>query len=181
MSERAARVRMFMASSVDGFIAGEGDDLSWLPGPEAGGPDHGFKAFMAEVGAILMGRRTFDVVAGFEGPWPYGETPMLVATRRPLESKVKTARAVGGDIREMVEEAKRTAGGRDVYIDGGALVREAMDAGLVDEITVTFIPVVLGRGIPLFAGVGTRRELRLQKSTTLGGKMVQLTYDVVAK
>lgn len=69
-----SRVRVFVGCSLDGFIAGLDDDLSWLGGPpEAGADDHGFAEFLSQTGALLMGRRTFDIVSGFGGPWPYGD------------------------------------------------------------------------------------------------------------
>lgn len=169
----SGRVRVFIASSLDGFIAGPNDDLSWLPAPE--GDDHGYAAFMAEVGALLMGRRTHDVVAGFAGEWPYGDKPVLVATRRALAAKSPTVRAVTGTIAGMVAEALETAGGRDVYLDGGDLIRQALDAGLIDELIVSVIPVVLGAGIPLFAGVTRVHALELV-NTTSKPTLVQLTY-----
>ncbi len=174
----APRVRVFCATSLDGFIAGEGDDLSWLPPPDPSGDDGGFGALLAEVGALLMGRRTYDAVAGFGGPWPYGELPVLVATSRPLASAVPTVRAIGGDIHALIDEALRVAAGRDVYLDGGTLSRAALDAGRVDAVTVTVIPVVLGRGLPLFAGCRERRELRLVGTRRFGPGAVQLHYAV---
>lgn len=172
---RAGRARVFVASSLDGFIAGEGDDLSWLPQPEPGGSDHGFGAFLEEVGSLLMGRRTLDVVSGFAGAWPYGERPVLVATHRPLASSVPTVRGVCGPIAELVAQARDAAAGLDVYLDGGDLIRQALDAGLVDELTVTVVPTVLGRGIPLFAGVARPHRLLLARNETLSGGLVQLT------
>lgn len=177
------RVRVFLAQSLDGFIAGPNDDLSWLPAPDpAAAPDEdegGFHAFLGEVGAILMGRRTFDVVTGFGGPWPYGELPMLVATHRALEADVPTAHAVEGSIEAMVDLARAAAKEKDVYLDGGALVRQALDAGLVDELTLTIVPVALGAGVPLFAGVARRHRLDLQRIRTMSDGLVQLTYEVV--
>ena len=165
---------MFIASSLDGFIAGPDDELDWLD--VDGDVEDTFSPFFAEVGALLMGRRTFDVVSGFEGPWPYGDTPVLVATRRPLDPSIATARPVEGDITELVAEARRVAGERDVYLDGGELIRSALDAGLVDELTVTMIPVVLGAGRPLFAGVGNRHDLELLRQREIGGGLVELVY-----
>jgi dihydrofolate reductase len=167
------RVRVFIAASLDGFIAGPDDDLSWLPPPEE--DDHGYAAFMADVGALLMGRRTHDVVAGFTGAWPYGERPVLVATRRPLTPRAPTVRAVSGTIAAMVAEARAAADGRDVYLDGGDLIRQTLDAGLVDELIVSIIPVVLGAGHPLFAGVGRPHRLELVH-TAAKPTLVQLTY-----
>jgi dihydrofolate reductase len=168
--------------SLDGFIAGEGDDLSWLPPPPPpgssdAGADGGFGAFLAEVGAIVMGRRTFDVVAGFEGPWPYGDRPVFVATHRPLPSVTATARAAAGSIDTIVAQARTAAAPLDVYLDGGQLIRQALEAGLVDLVTVAVVGVVLGQGVPLFAGVQTRRELELVSVQPLPRGLVQLTYQ----
>lgn len=171
----AGRARVFIATSLDGFIAGENDDLSWLP-PPVPGDDFGYDTFLAQMGALLMGRRTYDVVAGFPGVWPYGERPVLVTTRRPLTPKVPSVRAVSGTMAELVAQAKEAAKGLDVYLDGGDVIRQALDAGLVDELTVTVVPVILGRGHPLFAGATQRRALTLLRSEPLSGGLVQLTY-----
>jgi dihydrofolate reductase len=169
------RVRVFIACSLDGFIAGPDDDLSWLPGP-VGEDDFGYGAFFAEVGALLMGRRTYDVVLGFPGDWPYGDRPVLVATTRPLPPSQATVRAVAGPLDTMVQTAREAAGDRDVYLDGGNLIRQALDAGLVDELTVTLVPVVLGQGLPLFAGTAQPHALERVAARPLSAGLVQLTY-----
>lgn len=89
------RVRAYLGVSLDEHIAGLDDELGWLeeapdrrataPPPTLGSEAIGYERLMADVGALLMGRRTFDVVAGFEGGWPYGDLPVLVATHRPLD------------------------------------------------------------------------------------------------
>jgi dihydrofolate reductase len=175
VDEMTNHVRAFLAASLDGFIAGPNDELDWLPGHGEDGAEDTFTPFFAEIGAMLMGRRTFDVVRGFGGAWPYGETPILVATSRPLEGARPSVRRVHGPIGEMIEEARRVAGQRDVYIDGGALFRSALEVGLVDVLTLTLVPVVLGAGIPLFAGAG-RKELSLVQAREIGAGMVQLRY-----
>ncbi|HSM36217.1 MAG TPA: hypothetical protein VK837_07470, partial [Longimicrobiales bacterium] len=132
------RVRVYIASSLDGFIAGPDHDLSWLTGPEAANPggetDPGaltFEAFFADVGALLIGRGTFDVVREMAW-WGYGDRPVLVATHRDLGDGVRdTVRAVSGSIEELVAQAKEAAGEKDVYIDGGGLIRQAAAAGLI--------------------------------------------------
>jgi dihydrofolate reductase len=161
MSNPAAgsRVRVYLASSFDGFIAGPGNDLSWLPDPSPDDTgDEGavsFEAFISEVGALLMGRGTYDVLMGFNVDWPYGDRPVLIASTRALdEGAPATVRRVEGPIGEMVAEAKKAANGQDVYIDGGMLIRQACEAGLVDELIVFLVPVALGDGHPLFAGLG---------------------------
>ncbi len=169
-----SRVRVFIASSLDGFIAGPNDELDWLPTHDDA--EDTFTPFMKEIGALLMGRRTYDVVCGFDTPWHYGETPVLVASSRPVEPKVPTVRGVSGDIHTVVAAAREAASARDVYIDGGALIRAALDANLVDELVVTMIPMILGAGRPLFAGVADRHALELLSSRPIGAGMVQLVY-----
>lgn len=168
------RVRVFLATSLDGFIAGPGDDLAWLSGHD--GAEDTFTPFFRQVGALLMGRRTYDVVGGMGGPWPYGETPVLVATHRPLDPAAPTVRAVGGSLDEMLDAARDAAGDRDVYLDGGHLVRQALDAGRVDELTLTLVPILLADGIPLFTGLRHGRPLDLVSSRPLGAGLVQLVY-----
>lgn len=178
--DAAQRICVFLATSLDGHIAGPGDDLGWLPGPDALGDDGGFGAFLAGVGALLMGRRTLDVVAGFGGPWPYGDRPVLVATHRPLPEVPGAAlRAVSGEIGALVALAREAAGAGHVYLDGGILVRQALDAGLVDELTLTTIPVLLAGGVPLFAGLTRRTSLVRTALRPLGADVVQTTYRIV--
>ena len=91
----AGGVRVFIACSLDGFIAGPDDDLSWLPAADAGGEDYGYGAFIAETAAILMGRSTYDVAAGFPN-WPYGSLLVFVARSRPLDrSSRRSSRSPG--------------------------------------------------------------------------------------
>ena len=173
-----SRVRVFIACSLDGFIAGPNDDIAWLNSPvdDTDPTEDTFKPFLEEVGSMLMGRRTHDVVAGFEGEWPYGDLPILVATKRPLESALESVQAIGGDIESMIAAAKTAAGSGDVYLDGGSLIRSALDTGLIDEMTITVIPVILGQGLPLFAGVAQRHALQFLGGRSIGGGLMELRY-----
>jgi dihydrofolate reductase len=165
-------VRVFIASSLDGFIAGPNDDLSWLPA--GGGEDHGYAEFMAGTAAILIGRTTYDVVLGFD-EWPYGDTPVFVATSRPLEPVAATVRVVSGEPKEMLAAVREvTTGG--IYVDGGVLIRQFLSAGLIDELTVTIVPCILGAGTPLFAGIAERHGLTLLGSHAYASGLVTLTY-----
>jgi dihydrofolate reductase len=120
-------------------------------------------------------------VAARFGDWPYGELPVLVATHRKLLQEHPTVRIVNGPIDDLVAEAREVAGGRHVYLDGGALIRQALDSGLVDELTVTVIPVVLGRGYPLFAGTTKRHRFTLVSARSFDSGLVQLVYRPVAE
>jgi dihydrofolate reductase len=172
-------VCVYIASSLDGFIAGEDDDLSWLPTDVDPSPSEpgalGYEQFMEGVGALLMGRRTYDVVRGFDVEWPYGERPVLVATRRPLDDDPpSTVTPVSGTIAELVGRAREIAGDAAVYLDGGDLIGQAAAADLIDEVTLTLVPVALGRGRPLFAGLTRPYPMTVLSHHSFAGGMVQL-------
>lgn len=189
MGSRSGRgpVRVYLACSVDGFIAGPDDDLSWLPDPTvmggfAAAGALGFEEHLAEMGALLMGRRTWDVVSTLVDQMgsdsPYGEVPILVATTRPLEDPPGTVRAVSGPVERMVAEAKTVAGMRGVYLDGGLLVRSALREGLVDELVLTVVPVLLGGGTRLFDETVGRHRMEPVGVADVGDGIVQLRYRV---
>lgn len=176
-----SRIRVYIATSVDGFIAGPNDELDWLgdPSPDAVLPPGalGFAEFMAQVGAMVMGRRTYDVVRGMGPDWYYGDTPVLVRTQRPLDAGAPpSVQPIAGPIDACLDRALALAGGRDVYVDGGATIREALDAGRVDELVVTVAPILLGQGVPLFAGLQRRHPLRVVSHVDYGRGMVQWRF-----
>jgi dihydrofolate reductase len=169
------KVRVLIACSLDGFIAGPNDELDWLEGPD--GAEDTFTPFFKGIAAMLMGRLTYDVVSSFEGDWPYGDTPIIVATNRPLQMAKPSVQGYQGTIEEIVAEAKTMSEGGDVYLDGGNLIRQSLDAGLVHDITLTLIPIVLGDGIPLFSGAKQMHRLELCSQRAIGGGMVELVYE----
>ena len=182
-----SRVRVYLGCSLDGCIAGPEHDLSFLteyaPPPDTPtGGGLGFEEFLGQVGALLMGRRTYQVLLDYDA-WHYGDRPVLVATHHPLPPAPRggTAWAVQVPITELVAEAKAAAGDKDVYLDGGDLVRQGLDAGLVDELCLTFLPVILGRGIRLWEGLQKRSDLQLDPPTTHGQGMVQITGRVLKR
>jgi dihydrofolate reductase len=173
-----SRVRVYLGCSLDGCIAGPDHDIAFLnefhPDPEA--PEGlSFVDFIDEVGALLMGRRTYQVPLDYDA-WHYGDRPVLVATHHELPPAPQggTAWAVQGPIEELVAQAKEAAGGKDVYLDGGDLVRQGLDAGLVDELTLTFLPLILGRGVRLWDGLRERTDLVFEPPVEHGGRMVQV-------
>ncbi|WP_061965345.1 dihydrofolate reductase family protein [Demequina aurantiaca] len=186
MDNLPGRVRVYIACSLDGFIADVHDGLDWLTQPRA---DHGplasgnwaerpadalqYDDFFRDVGCLLMGRRTYDVVSTFD-EWPYGDTPVIVATSRPLDDAPPTVTTASAPIKNLIAEAHDAAGEKDVYLDGGNLIRQALDADQIDQIIVTQMPTVLGRGHPLFAGADNPRELTVTDVLKFEDGMVQL-------
>lgn len=178
---------VFIATSLDGFIARPDGTLDWLTGRSADeetgehdpDQDFGYGAFLATVDALFMGRGTFDVVQGFEGDWPYPK-PVYVWTSRPdavVPKDGADVRPVSGTLDDALDHL-RADGIKRVYVDGGATIRAWLDAGLVDRMTISVVPVLIGEGIPLFGG--TRPDIRLDLETveTFPGGMVQRTYVV---
>lgn len=184
---RTPRGDVFIATSLDGFIARPDGTLDWLtgrPAEEETGEhdpdqDFGYGAFLATVDALFMGRATFDVVQAFEGDWPYPK-PVYVWTSHPDDVVPKDGadvRPTSGSLDDALDRLRADGIGR-VYVDGGATIRAWLRAGLVDRMTISTVPVLIGEGIPLFGGTTPDIALELERSEVFPGGMVQLTYVV---
>jgi dihydrofolate reductase len=157
------RASVFVGTSLDGFIARKNGDLDFLP--EGGGEEHGYRAFMETVDAVVIGRRTYEQVLTFE-EWPYGEKPVIVLSTRPIEMprarEAKVERMSGAPMEIGRELAAR--GHQHLYIDGGVTVQQFLRAGLIQELTITRVPVLIGDGIPMFGALP--RDICLQHLET---------------
>ena len=176
------RASVFIAASLDGFIARADGGLDWLePGPEGTpGEDHGYQAFIDTVDAILIGRNTFEIVLGFDA-WPYGDKPVWVLTHRALPDSLPigaVVRAVAGDAPDVVR-AMDSAGVRHAYVDGGLTIQAFLSAGLIQSLVVNHIPVLLGSGIPLFGALPRDILLRHVATRTYPSGFVQSHYEVL--
>ena len=174
------KASVFVGASLDGFIARETHALDFLHSGGEGPPaDLGYNEFFATVDALVMGRNTFDVVLAFD-KWPYGAKPIFVLTTRALPKPPKGAvvERMSGEPAQIVSTlAKR--GFKHLYIDGGITIQRFLNAGLIDRITVTRVPVVIGSGIPLFGAVSADVKLHHVATRALQGGAVQSEYDVV--
>lgn len=179
-------IQYYVASSLDGFIAAPGDDLDWLMAFGTAEFQEHYDAFMAGVGAIVMGSATYAFVLG-EGPdaWTYGAMPSWVLTSRELPSiEGADIRFASGPIGPVLAAAVDAADGRNVWlVGGGDVAAQASAAGMLDELHVTVMPVILGSGTPLLPvrggadGAGPTR-LTLIESTTFPSGAVELVYSV---
>lgn len=170
------QVAVFLAVSLDGFIAGPGGALDWLA-PYQGGDDYGYAEFAAGIDAIVMGRRTYDVARGFR-PWPYAGQKVVVLTHRPLPADHAAAhglRAHAGTLAALWP-VLAADGARRVYLDGGGAIRQGLREGCVDELTLSVIPCVLGDGVPLFGEALPASQWSLQRSRAASRGVVQSTY-----
>jgi len=171
---------VFIATSLDGFIAREDGRLDWLDAANAcvpPGEDCGYGAFFASVDALVMGRATFETVLGFP-EWPYADKPVWVVSRTLAALPAglpPTVRLVRGTPREIVHDAA-AAGWQRLYIDGGQLIRAFLQAGLITDMTLTTVPVLLGAGRPLFGAMAGDMALRLVETKGYAFGFVQSTY-----
>ena len=168
-------VILFIAASLDGYIAGPDDDLSWL----FTDADYGFSSFYSGVDTLVMGRGTYEVIRTF-GEWPYPGKRTIVVSRSPsLNLETPDTELYCEDLPGLVTRLAEEGCERVWLVGGGELVRSFLEQGLLDEISVSMHPILLGTGVPLFPG-GFRRTLLLLKDTAVfDGGLVQLNYHVM--
>jgi dihydrofolate reductase len=167
---------VFIATSLDGFIARANGDLDWLPA--GGGEEHGYDAFMATVDALVVGRKTYETVLSFD-TWPYGEKPVYVLSTRALAPAPPGAvveRMSGAPAELVAQLAARGIG--HVYVDGGVTIQGFLQAGLIQRLIITRIPVLLGAGIPLFGALARDITLRHIGTRQYASGLVQSEYVV---
>jgi dihydrofolate reductase len=170
-------IHVFIATSLDGFIATSDGGVDWLdeiPNPER--CDFGYVSFMSGIDALVMGRNTFEKVLTF-GDWPY-DKPVFVLSNSlssiPAELDGK-AEIVNDDPRSLVERLGER-GFRNLYVDGGKVIQSFLEDDLVDEMTITRVPVLLGDGVPLFCKLTKRFQFKHLKTETFNSTLVQSTY-----
>ena len=176
MKDPAVKASVFIATSLDGFIARANGDLDWLPA--GGGEPHGYDEFMATVDALVIGRKTFETVLAFD-TWPYGGKPAFVLSTHALPPTPPGAvveRMSAAPAETLSRLAER--GVRHVYVDGGITIQRFLQAGLIQRLTITHIPVLIGTGIPLFGVIDHDIRLRHIATRHFASGMVQSEYEV---
>jgi len=172
------RASVFIGTSVDGFIARPDDKLDFLP--SGGGEPHGYTEFFASVDAILIGRKTFEVVRAFP-EWPYGKKRVVVLSTRPLDfSTVRggIVEQMSGSPAEIVTQLA-ASGVQHVYVDGGVTIQQFLRAGLIQRLTITRVPVLIGQGIPLFGTLPHDIHLRHIATRHYPSGLVKTEYEVL--
>lgn len=172
------RTSVFIATSLDGFIARPDGRLNWLPAPD-GDEDYGYQAFIDTVDVLVMGRRTYETALGFDA-WPYANTPVVVLSHRPIA----IPDTVTGSVERMEGSPPaivRRLGGRGdehLYIDGGRTIQGFLANGLIDQLILTIVPVLLGEGIPLFGPLPHDVPLTHVETHTFSSGLVQHRYRI---
>jgi dihydrofolate reductase len=170
------KASVFIATSLDGFIARANGGLDWLP--PGGGEEHGYDAFIATVDALVIGRKTYETVLSFD-TWPYGGKPVYVLSTRALAPAPPGAvveRLSGAPAELVAQLAGRGVG--HVYVDGGITIQGFLQAGLIQRLIITRIPVLLGAGIPLFGPLPQDIKFRHVGTRQYASGLVQSEYVV---
>lgn len=167
-------IRVYIAQSLDGYIARPDGGIDWLRPFDA--VDYGYDRFIAEIGTVVMGRKSYDLARSF-GDWPYPSVRSLVVTSRSLDDEAPpSVTRVGADIAKLIA-ALRAAGGKDAWIMGGAQTINAfLAAGAVDRIDLFVVPILLGDGITLFRCGRPESALKLAGTQTYDKGLARLSY-----
>ncbi|KFL30722.1 deaminase/reductase [Devosia riboflavina] len=171
---------VFIATSLDGFIARRDDDIDWLTSFSALGEDHGYNTHIAKMDGIIMGRGTYEKVLTFD-QWYY-EKPVLVLSSSldpdsvpdRLEGKVEIVSATPGAAMDLAA----ARGWNRIYADGGKLIQSFLRAGFVEDMIISRIPILLGDGIPLFGPLERDIGLEHIETKSFPSGLVQSHYRV---
>lgn len=172
------KASVFIGTSLDGFIARVNGDLDFLP--PGGGEPHGYDEFIATVDGLVIGRKTFETVLTFD-TWPYNEKPVFVLSTRSLAPAPPGAvvERMSGNPAEIVSQLA-ARGIRHIYVDGGITIQRFLQAGLIQRLIITRVPVLIGTGVPLFGAL--QRDIALKHVATrqYASGLVQSEYVVAA-
>ena len=176
MKER--KLILYISMSLDGYIAGKNDDLSFLSAVEQEGEDYGYGDFVQRVDTVLIGRKTYEKVKAMGYDYPHTDKDVFIISKT-MQGKDGSFHYYGGDLNELIGRLKAKAG-KHIYCDGGAqLANDLLKLNLIDEIILSVIPVMLGEGISLFDQGNPGSKLRLLSSRAFETGMVQMHYEVI--
>ncbi len=172
----ARKVFLFIAMSLDGYIAGNDDNIDFLSTVEVPGEDYGYAAFQQEVDTVIWGRKTYDKVLTLDPQFSHKDKRCIVLsrTRRGRDNHVEF---YNGPVTELIDSLK-TQEGKNIYCDGGGeVIHELLQHGLIDRMIVSVIPYLVGNGVHLFKGGRPEQVLKLTRSLTFPSGLIQLWYE----
>ena len=170
-----SQVTLYIATSVDGYIADENGDVDWLDEFEAGDSE-GFDEFFERVDCLVMGATTYEQILGFDD-WPYADKPTYVFTHRDLSPATDAVEFVDQPAGE-VSRSLRQEHDRIWLVGGATLVQAFLGEHEIDEFRLFFVPILLGSGIPLFDGESDRQRLQLLDVAVRDSGIVEHHYEV---
>jgi dihydrofolate reductase len=145
---------VYIATSLDGFIADSNNDIEWLATfPNEENTDYGYSEFIKSINCIVIGRKTFETALSFK-EWPY-QLPVFILSnsmKKLPENLINKAFIVNGNLKTIIKEIKEK-GLENIYIDGGKAIQSFLSEDLIDEMYLSKVPIILGKGIPLFGNI----------------------------
>jgi dihydrofolate reductase len=173
----AIKISVYIATSLDGFIARLNGGIDWLPPTGDAGEDYGYGKFISSVDHLVMGRHTYEKALTFN-EWPYKNNKVIVLSssnpRVPsgLADRVEVLNQSPHDLIKMLSGK----GAHNVYLDGGGTIQRFLKEGLIDEITITTVPILIGDGLPLFGTLKHDMNFQLMESRSFKNGLVQSKY-----
>jgi len=165
---------LYIATSLDGFIARKDGSVDWLSPYEKGQEDYGYNEFFKKIGTVIMGNTTYKQVLTF-GEFPYRGKDCFVFTRNKEKSKDENVTFVSKNAKDFISQLREN---KNIWLVGGAsIIDEFLKFDLIDEFIITIIPILLGEGIPLFRGRSNEKNLKLIDVKTFDQGLVQLHYE----
>jgi dihydrofolate reductase len=173
---------VFIAASLDGYIARHNGKLDFLEvnSDKGESEDYGYDNFLGSVDCIVMGRNSFEKVVSFP-TWPYHNKRVIVMSRRwdQIPDQFADLAELYSGKPEFLTVELQNQGVRHVYVDGGVTIQSFLQQNLIDELTLTTVPVLLGKGIPLFGVLRQDINLRLEFVRSFGSDFVQAKYKLL--
>lgn len=169
---------LFIAMSLDGFIAKQDGDIGFLSQVETEGEDYGYSTFIESVDTIILGRKTYDKILSMGIDWPYGSREVYVLTRS-VKPNSGSLHFFSGELDELISRLQRLEG-KHIYCDGGSeTIHQLLEKDLIDEMIISIIPHLLGDGIALFKGGLPEKRLQFRSAESFEKGLVQLHYNRV--
>ena len=178
------KVSVYIATSLDGFIARKNGELDWLPGSDGetdpADEDYGFHKFMDSVDVIAMGRKTFQKILSI-GEWPYDDKRVIVLSSKDIRIPSKLLSTV--DVKscspaELIQELSE-ADYQHLYVDGGKTIQSFLNDSLIQELTIFKVPVLIGSGKPLFGKLEKDIHLHHIQTTSFENGFVESKYELI--
>ena len=173
----APSFRIYVAVSVDGFIATTDGGVDWLDAFHGGDSDYGYAEFVAGIATVVMGRATYDQVRGF-GDWPYADKDAVVVSSRPADDLPDRTTVWADGIPSLHRKLADGAAGDVWVMGGGRTMRAFLDLGAVDRIDLFVMPAILGGGIPLFGASSRHHRLPAPEVEAYPDGIVRLSYAI---
>ncbi len=170
------KVILYIAMSLDGYIARENNDISWLSIVENPNEDYGYAKFVQDIDIVIMGRKTYEKVISFGIEFPHKEKKCYVISRTKMGYD-ENVEYYSASLETLIADMKSKEG-KNIFVDGGAeVVNELLKINLIDEFVISIIPIFLGSGIRLFKDGRPEERLRLISSKEFRTGLVQLWYE----